>query len=270
MKRTLVAILMILFLTNISFNFIPFKTQASSPTTTFYVYPPSIIDPFLTPSDNFIVQVMVSDAVDLYSWQVCMCWDSAVLNATETIFGDFLADQPEGTYQLSTVYNDLGMLAVGEGTYGPYLGVNGSGWLCSIKFLVETVGETVLDISGLVPSFPPLTYYMNSTLDVIGDEEGELIKENGYFNNFGQADPIEALEELIETIETWDLPKGTQNSLTSKLTGALHLLDIGNENGAIHKLMDFMNQVEALRGKKLTNQEADELISEAQRIMDLI
>ena len=81
--------------------------------------------------------------------------------------------------------------------------------------------------------------------------------------------PTEAIQGLIETIEAWDLPKGTENSLTSKLGGALHLLDIGNENGALHKLMTFINQVEALRDKKLTTKQANQLITEAQRIIDL-
>jgi len=82
--------------------------------------------------------------------------------------------------------------------------------------------------------------------------------------------PPEALEELIETIETWNLPKGTEKSLTSKLEDALHLLDIGNEDGAIHKLMDLISLVEASRGKKLTNKQADFLVFKAQRIIDLI
>ena len=81
---------------------------------------------------------------------------------------------------------------------------------------------------------------------------------------------IEALEELIETIETWNLRRGTEKSLTSKLNDVIHLLDKGNINGAIHKLMDFINQVEALREKKLINEQADYLIAEAQRILNLI
>jgi parallel beta-helix repeat protein len=81
-------------------------------------------------------------------------------------------------------------------------------------------------------------------------------------------DPLEALEELIETLETEELPKGTENSLSAKLKGAIHLMSIGNENGAIHKLMDFISQVEAQRGKKLVDDQADYLISEAQRIID--
>ena len=82
--------------------------------------------------------------------------------------------------------------------------------------------------------------------------------------------PLEALEELIETIETETLHRGTENSLTAKLKGAIHLMGIGNENGAIHKLMGFINQVEAQRGKKLTDDQADYLTTEAKRIIDLI
>ena len=80
----------------------------------------------------------------------------------------------------------------------------------------------------------------------------------------------EAMQELTETIKSWDLPRGTENSLTSKLQDAIHLLDKKNENGAIHKLMDFINQVEALQGMKLTIEQAEYLAAEAQRIIDLI
>jgi len=82
--------------------------------------------------------------------------------------------------------------------------------------------------------------------------------------------PEALTQRLVVTIETWNLPKGTENSLVSKLKETIHLLDAGNENGAIHKLVDFIDRVEALRGKKLTNEQANYLIAEAQRIIDLI
>lgn len=78
------------------------------------------------------------------------------------------------------------------------------------------------------------------------------------------------LEQLVATIESWNLPEGTESSLTAKLDAAVHLLNKGNENGAIHKLMDFINNVEAQRGKKLTDEQADYLVEEAQRIINLI
>jgi len=48
------------------------------------------------------------------------------------------------------------------------------------------------------------------------------------------------------------------------------MLDLGKEDGAIRKLTAFINRVEMLREKTLTNEQADYLISEAQRIIDLI
>ena len=82
--------------------------------------------------------------------------------------------------------------------------------------------------------------------------------------------PMYLTQRLIETIETWNLPEGTESSLCKKLEDALHLLKMGKENGAIHKLMDFINHAEALREKKLTDEQVDYLISEAQRIINLI
>jgi len=65
--------------------------------------------------------------------------------------------------------------------------------------------------------------------------------------------PVEATQELIETIETWNLHKGTENSLKAKLKAAIHMLDMGKEDGAIRKLTAFINRVEMLREKTLTN-----------------
>ncbi|MGD8506851.1 MAG: NosD domain-containing protein [Candidatus Bathyarchaeota archaeon] len=84
------------------------------------------------------------------------------------------------------------------------------------------------------------------------------------------SDPTEALGELIGTIGTLNLPKGTGNSLVAKLESARHLLASGNVNGAIHKLMDFIDQIEALLGKKLDEMQMDFLSKEAQRIIDLM
>ena len=82
--------------------------------------------------------------------------------------------------------------------------------------------------------------------------------------------PENRTDVVIETIETLNLPTGTENSLTAKLETVLDMLDKGNEVGAVHKLMDFIKQVEALRGKKLTDEQADYLTAEAQGIIDQI
>jgi len=75
---------------------------------------------------------------------------------------------------------------------------------------------------------------------------------------------------LIRTVEVWSLPGGTEKSLTSKLEAAYHLLNKDNQNAAIGQLTAFMKEVEALREKKLTGEQADHLIAEARRIINLI
>lgn len=182
MRNVITKTVITLFLLSFSFSLIPSIAQAS-PTATFYVEPPSIINPNLTPGSTFTVDVNVLNAEDLYAWQVYVSWNTTLLDATEIVFGDFLAGQPGGTTQASNINNAEGRLLVGESTYGAYPGVDGDGWLCTITFLVETIGETVLDVDS------ELTYYIDSLQNVFGDDPGELVKENGYFNNFGAAIP---------------------------------------------------------------------------------
>ena len=88
--------------------------------------------------------------------------------------------------------------------------------------------------------------------------------------NAASDDPVTRLEELIETVEDMALPKGIEDSLTAKLENAIKSLDQGNGGEAVEKLMSFIEQAEALRDKKLTAEQADQLTVEAQRIIDLI
>jgi len=76
---------------------------------------------------------------------------------------------------------------------------------------------------------------------------------------------------LIETIETWNLPKGTEKILTSQLNNVLNLLNIGNEKAAVQVLTAFIKQVEVLRNiNKLSNDQANTLITGAQNIINAI
>lgn len=80
--------------------------------------------------------------------------------------------------------------------------------------------------------------------------------------------PAEATQDLISDVEDLNLPGGTENSLVSKLENAIKSLDKGQENAAINQLNAFINQVEAQKGKKITDEEADQLIAIAQWIID--
>ena len=82
--------------------------------------------------------------------------------------------------------------------------------------------------------------------------------------------PTEETEHIIEDIEEMGLPQGVENSLVSKLENAIDSMERGQYNAAANQLNAFINQVEAQRGKKITEEQADELIAAAQWIIDNI
>jgi len=75
----------------------------------------------------------------------------------------------------------------------------------------------------------------------------------------------------LEVLEGLDLPQGLTNSLGAKLDAALTKLQDGNpakDAAAIAKLEAFINQVEAQRGKGISDEDADALIALAQNAID--
>ena len=79
--------------------------------------------------------------------------------------------------------------------------------------------------------------------------------------------PAQATEDLITTVESLELAQGVENSLKAPLEAAIDALERGNDKAAIGQLNAFINHVEAQRGKKLSEEEADSLIETAERII---
>jgi parallel beta-helix repeat protein len=83
-------------------------------------------------------------------------------------------------------------------------------------------------------------------------------------------DAVDKTNEIIEEIECLGLPTGTENSLLSKLENAIKSINKENYKAATNQLKAFINEVEALQGKKLSDSEAEELISTAEAAQWLI
>ena len=84
---------------------------------------------------------------------------------------------------------------------------------------------------------------------------------------------VHLLQGLANQVIALNLQKGIANSLDAKLYAALQALDDLNENNdvaAINALQAFINAVEAQRGKKISQEDADALIAAAQEIIDLL
>ena len=81
------------------------------------------------------------------------------------------------------------------------------------------------------------------------------------------------IEELLNLVESMNLHNGIDNSLDAKLENAkksLESVQNGNHQDAINKLQAFINECEAQKGGKLTDAQADLLISQAQEIINLL
>jgi hypothetical protein len=80
----------------------------------------------------------------------------------------------------------------------------------------------------------------------------------------------EKIQNLMDMVESLGLPDGIENALVSKLKNALNAFDIGNYKASLNMISAFIAHVGALRGKKISYQQANELIASAIVLRDLL
>jgi hypothetical protein len=116
-----------------------------SSSTTRIVVSPSITNKGL--GESFTVDVEIIDAEDpVYSYQMNMSFNSDVLTFVNVTEGDFLAEQPEGTYAPSQKIGTSSIF-IGWCTIGKFNGVTGTGTLATVEFEVKAVGECPLKVN---------------------------------------------------------------------------------------------------------------------------
>lgn len=79
--------------------------------------------------------------------------------------------------------------------------------------------------------------------------------------------PREAIEALICQVESLDLDRGIEDSLVGILNAAISSLDRGRPVASTNQLRALINQVDALRGKKISDAVASDLINKARDII---
>jgi hypothetical protein len=110
--------------------------------------------------------------------------------------------------------------------------------------------------------------YYNVTLTVTDD--GGQGSDNLTVIIYQNKTVEDLIDELILTVENLNLSKGFENALLAKLKNAQKCYDYGNLNAAINILKAFIHNVEAQRGKKIHEAEADELIDFVKVIINRI
>ena len=102
------------------------------------------------------------------------------------------------------------------------------------------------------------------------DDDASSSSGSAYVYNVVALSPVEATGPLITEVESLDLPEGIQNSLVSKLDAAFDALERGKDDTAVNKLKALINQVEAQRGKRISDADVDALIAAAEAIIATI
>lgn len=97
--------------------------------------------------ETFHVDVVVSDAADLYGWQFVLYYDPFLLNGTGITEGPFLQSH-NSTYYFSSLNDDFnsthGRITGGCTLLGNISGVTGSGVLATITFKTKSLGNSLL------------------------------------------------------------------------------------------------------------------------------
>ena len=94
---------------------------------------------------------------------------------------------------------------------------------------------------------------------------------SGIFVASPPSSPVDLINDLIDTVIAQGFSPGVENPLLNKLNAALNVLDNpSNVGGAISILGDFINIVEAKRGKTISEEQADELVAAAEQIISIL
>ncbi|MBL3598593.1 MAG: LamG domain-containing protein [gamma proteobacterium endosymbiont of Lamellibrachia anaximandri] len=83
--------------------------------------------------------------------------------------------------------------------------------------------------------------------------------------------PADMLTEVVESIVTLNIQEGLANSLDAKLDAAIGALDdvnTDNDVSAVNRLYALISAIEAQRGKKITDTDADTLIAATNAVIE--
>ena len=205
----------------------------------FRVDPASIEDPTLKVGESFVVNLTLTDVVEAQAFNFRLYYNATVLNATNVSVVPFLKEPVEPDADINyTIVDSMSYLWVNLTSTAPEP-VNGSGTVANVTFVVQALGETLLDIRDTKlndtlarqksPPFehrPPAEdgYFSNIPLGhdievrkvtVLPTEltAGETVEINATVANVGEYD--ETFDVIVNHSDTIEIAKQTDISLAS-------------------------------------------------------
>jgi probable HAF family extracellular repeat protein len=174
---------------------------------------------------------------------------------------------PHAFVYSSGTMTDLGTLTGGTYSYSFGLGINASGQVVGVSYPGFNGGAflyssgTMTDLNTLLPANSGWALEAALAINDAGQITGF-----GEINNLGHAfllTPVPTITALMNLVQSFHLPFGIRNSLLAKLKFARAA---GPGSASCPDLSDFIREVHALSGKKLTTAQAHQLIAMANQI----
>ena len=128
------------------------KVGNASPLVVIYIDP---IESTASQGASFTVNINIVGAIDLYSYELRLGWYGPALDVTGITEGDFPGGGIYETHFVSTFWNGPDPVGMNDYIYmynslrGVPTGVDGSGTLAQVTFLVEETGESGLQLYGV-------------------------------------------------------------------------------------------------------------------------
>jgi hypothetical protein len=191
----------------------------------------------------------------------------AVAAGGEVTPGPLYPNGVEGDLSTPGVINDAG--AFFNCTEFPCFGDGDEELLFSIPFVATAAGTVTFDVeppNDPTPVHDSLLFGINGAIAV---EDIDFIDST---LEVTAPTPTDLLNDLRSDLESLELDRGVRNALDARLQGALQSLTSDNANtrqDGINKLNAFISYVDAQRGKKIGDADADFLIDAATTIIKL-
>ena len=133
------------------------------------------------------------------------------------------------------------------------------------------LGSPAIDAGSNIFAELPMTDFYGNARTIDGDGDEIAVVDMGAFEFSSELpSPVDLIMALIAVVIDQDFTAGVENPLLNKLNAALNVLENGNVNAVMNILGDFINIVEAKQGKKISEDQADELIAAAELIISIL
>jgi len=176
--------------------------------------------------DTFEVDIKIENARDLYSYELKLSWEGSILNATDIVEGNFPGRG--GIYNtlfFDTIHNGPDTeggdyIYIVNTLYAKDTGEDGGGILATVTFVVESSGETLLDLYDL------------TIIDSFGYSRA-CVWEDAYFNVTGLGFHVDPM-----TIMDPALTEGSTFSVNVTLSQAVDVYGFGFKLGYDQTLLN--------------------------------